>query len=249
MNTIDIRNALRKRYSDHRHYAVAEEVGITTGGGCRRLDMIVVDCFESTGFRLDGYEIKISTSDLRRELETPDKHIAFFDVLDYYSLVVPKGVVEPLMDIIPKTWGILIVEEDGTTRYRRKPLALADRTMYSPVPRGFLASIVRNIQTLQPSEIELREAYDKGFKDGKEKVEWQTRYERERLKEKAEKLDAYEKLQTRLGLWFKDQDKALDAFEAFQKLNIDFVIRELNDCEAQIARLKKVLANTQKEET
>ena len=83
MTSDDIRKALKNRYGDHRRFAVAEEVGLTTGGGCRRLDMIVLDCYSSNGFRIDGFEIKVIKTDIRRELEDPENHIAFFDVIDY----------------------------------------------------------------------------------------------------------------------------------------------------------------------
>lgn len=91
---------MRNRFSDHRRYAIAEEVGLTTGFSHRRLDMMVLDCYESNGFRIDGIEIKVSTGDLRRELQDPEKHIAFFDVIDYYTLATPAKVVEPLIDVI-----------------------------------------------------------------------------------------------------------------------------------------------------
>ena len=79
MTTEEVRAALRKKYADHERYAVAEEVGLTTGFSHRRIDFMVLDCYASNGFRVDGIEIKVSTSDLRRELEDPEKHVAFFD--------------------------------------------------------------------------------------------------------------------------------------------------------------------------
>lgn len=72
MTAGEVRAALRKKFNDNRRYAIAEEVGLTTGFSHRRLDMMVLDCYNSNGFRIDGFEIKISTSDLRRELEDPE---------------------------------------------------------------------------------------------------------------------------------------------------------------------------------
>lgn len=222
MTALEIRGALRKRYCDHRRYAIAEEVGLTTGFSHRRLDVMVLDCFASNGFRIDGFEIKISTSDLRRELEDPEKHIAFFDVIDYYTLVVPKGVAEPLMEIIPKKWGILVVNEDGSTKYKRKPLALEDR-VEKTVPRGFLASITRAIQGLQPSEQELRSEYERGLKEGEENEKRHRAYLTSRVEQKADELEEYEKLKTRFLIWGDNIDEIMDEFEAFRKLNIEQV--------------------------
>lgn len=240
MNAGEVRAAIRKRYGDQRRYAIAEEVGLTTGFSHRRLDMMVLDCYNSNGFRIDGFEIKISTSDLRRELEDPEKHIAFFDVIDYYTIAAPSGVTEPLMDIIPKRWGILIINEDGSTRYKRKPLALEDKTANSAVPRGFLASIVRSIQTLQPSAQELQEAFERGAKEGKEQAERHRGYMADRVKQEADKLEAYDKLTARFNIWGSSNeiDEILDEFEAFRAMNIDWV---KSDIEVTIKRLKKLL--------
>ena len=238
MNAGDVRAALRARYNDHRRYAIAEEVGLTTGYSHRRLDMMVLDCYNSNGFRIDGFEIKVSTSDLRRELEDPEKHVAFFDVIDYYTIAAPAGVTEPLADIIPKRWGILIINEDGSTRYKRKPLALEDKKADRAVPRGFLASIVRSIQGLQPSAQELRAEYERGLQEGKEQAERQRGYMADRVKQEADKLEAYDKLCARFSLYRDDEvEQVMDGFEAFRKLNIDWV---KSDIEGTIKRLNRL---------
>lgn len=228
MTAENIRSALRAKYNDHRRYAVAEEVGLSTGYSHRRLDMMVLDCYYSNGFRIDGFEIKVSTSDLRRELEDPEKHIAFFDVIDYYTLVVPKGVAEPLLEIIPKNWGILIVNEDGSTRYKRKPLALEDRKADKSIPRAFFASITRAIQGRQPSAQELLGEYERGLKDGKEEADRHRAYLSDRVAKEADKLEAYDKLCARFLLWGGNIDEIMDEFEAFRKLDINWLRQSIS---------------------
>lgn len=237
MTASTVREALRKRFNDAFRYAIAEEVGITTGGGCRRLDMIVMDCYHSNGFRIDGFEIKVSTSDLRRELEDPDKHWTFFEVLDYYTLAVPVGVAEPLMDSIPQKWGILIINEDGSTRYKRKPLALEDRKCTDKsVPRGFMASIMRAIQGQRPAAMELEKEYQRGHKDGQAAAERNSAWISERVKRDAEKLENYDKLCRRFDIWRNDNiDQVLNEFEAFRKLNVEWV---RNDIAGTIKKLE-----------
>lgn len=235
MKAEEVRSALRRKFNDSRRYAIAEEVGLTTGFSHRRLDMMVIDCYNSNGFRIDGFEIKVSTSDLRRELADPEKHIAFFDVIDYFTLAVPEGVCEPLMDVIPKKWGILIIYENGNTRYKRKPLALEDGKAERPIPRGFFASITRAIQGLQPSAQELREAYEKGLKEGEEKAERHRGYMADRVAKEAAKLEAYDKIAARLRIWGDNVDEIMDEFEAFRKLDTDWVKRNI---ESTITRLK-----------
>jgi len=230
ITAVDVRNALMRRFSDSRRYAIAEEVGITTGGGCRRLDMIVMDCYWSNNFRIDGFEIKISTSDLRRELEDPDKHVAFFEVLDYYTLACPAAVVNPLIDIIPKKWGILIINEDGTTRYKRKPLALFDDKMPDrKISRGFVASITRAIQGKQPSELELEAKYKAGLEEGRKRAEEHKGYMERMVQENAKKIEEYNVLERRFNLWsgHDDLEKILDDFEKFRKLDPYWLISQI----------------------
>lgn len=246
MTAADVRKALRKRYSDSRRYAIAEEVGLSTGYSHRRLDMMILDCYYSNGFRIDGIEIKVSTQDLRRELEDPEKHVAFFDVIDYYTLAVPHGVADPLMDIIPKNWGILIVEEDGVTRLKRKPLALQDKKADRPIPRAFFASVTRSIQGLQPSAQELQSEYERGLKEGREQEKRHRGYMEDRVAREAANLEAYDKLCSRFEIWRGDDiDKILDAFEAFRKLRTEWVVADIEGTIKRLDGLKKMLQGGQ----
>ena len=239
MNANEVRNAIRARYSDSRRYAIAEEVGLTTGFSHRRLDMMVLDCYYSNGFRIDGFEIKVSTADLRRELEDPEKHIAFFDVIDYYTLAAPSGVIDPLMDVIPKKWGILIVNDDGTTRVKRKALALEDRKADRSIPRGFFASVVRAIQSRQPSTEELQQAYDRGAREAKEKADRQQALMRDRVSREAEKLKAYDALQYRFRL-YGDVEKAMEEFEAFRKCDPDWLKASVRQTILRLEEVEKI---------
>lgn len=241
MNAEEVRKALRLKFNDSRRYAIAEEVGLTTGGSHRRLDMMVMDCYFSNGFRIDGIEIKVSTSDLRRELEDPEKHVAFFDVIDYYTLACPAGVVEPLIDVIPKKWGIMIISEDGKTRYKRRPLALEDKKADKAVPRGFFASVTRAIQQRQPSSQELRAAYERGAKEAEERFESRRKHARERVDREAEKLEAYDKLMVRFHIYGGDIDKIMDEFEAFRNMNIDWVKSSIDATIRHLANLSEKL--------
>lgn len=250
MTAYEVRAALYKRFEDHRRYAVAAEVGLTTGYSHRRLDMMVLDCYSSNGFRIDGFEIKVSTGDLRRELQDPEKHIAFFDIIDYYTLAVPAGVADPLMDIIPKKWGILIINEDGSTRYKRRPIALEDRKADRAVPRGFLASIVRSIQERQPAEQELQAKYDEGYEAGKKDEAQRQEYMRGRLAKSMEDLEAYDKLRARLNIWGggKDVEEAIAEFEAFRQLDIDWLRLKLTETITRLADLNAKLAGKENKE-
>lgn len=241
MTAEDVRTALRQKFGDSRRYAVAEEVGLTTGYSHRRLDMMILDCYSSNGFRIDGIEIKVSTSDLRRELADPEKHIAFFDVIDYYTIAAPTGVVEPLLDIIPKQWGILTVNENGTTRYRRRPLALVDAKVDRSVPRGFFAAVTRSIQQRQPAEQEIQAAYDRGQKETEERLQKNREYLRDKVAKSADKLKQYDKLMCRFRIYGDDVDAIMDEFERFRELEVDWVSRSIDTTIKELQDLRSKL--------
>lgn len=241
MNANEIRAALRARYSDARRYAIAEEVGLTTGYSPRRLDMIVLNCYESEVFRIDGIEIKTSKADLKRELENPSKHVAFFDVIDYYTLACPAGIAD--MNVIPPKWGVLQVYENGTTRYRRRPIALHDDKPQD-VPRGFLASITRAIQRREPATAELEAEYKRGIMDEQDRQAREKKIMRDRLEFEADKIKKYDELTQRLGLWGDDQDSAIYRFEQIQSLGLAWLIpslkRNIETMQEIVSKLEKV---------
>lgn len=224
MNAQEVYNAICQKFSDSRQYAIASEVGLTTGGSRRRIDVVIVNCYASNNFRIDGIEIKVSKADLRRELEDPDKHVAFFDMLDYYTLACPEGIAD--LSLLPPKWGLLVVSDDGRAYYRRKPLALHD-SVNCTVPRGFFAGYVRAIQQYSPSAKTLAAEYRRGVKDGKDEEKRHMRYQQERLSKDVERLERLDQLERRFKLWGSDYEKKLDEFERFRSANPDWAVTSI----------------------
>lgn len=235
MNAQEVCNAICQKFSDSRQYAIATEVGLTTGGSRRRIDMVIVNCYASNNFRIDGIEIKVSKADLRRELEDPDKHVAFFDLLDYYTLACPEGIAD--LSLLPPKWGLLVVSDDGRAYYRRKPLALHD-SVDRTVPRGFFAGYVRAIQQYSPSAKALAAEYDRGVKDGRDIEKRHMRYQQERLSRETERLERLDQLELRFKLWGDDCEKKLDEFERFRSANPDWAVKSIK---STISRLEDLL--------
>ena len=235
MNAQEVCNAICQKFSDSRQYAIATEVGLTTGGSRRRIDMVIVNCYASNNFRIDGIEIKVSKADLRRELEDPDKHVAFFDLLDYYTLACPEGIAD--LSLLPPKWGLLVVSDDGRAYYRRKPLALHD-SVDRTVPRGFFAGYVRAIQQYSPSAKTLAAEYRRGVKDGKDEEKRHMRYQQERLSKDVERLERLDQLERRFNLWGGDYEKKLDEFERFRSANPDWAVKSIK---STISRLEDLL--------
>lgn len=126
-------------------YVVLEEVAPSTGFGSRYADALVLSAWPSDHYALDGYEIKASRADLKRELADPRKYQALARFCDRWTLVVwDEAVIGDLK--LPADWGIVVVSntpDDDGERSLRTVRKAAKRTP-EPWPRPFVASLVRN---------------------------------------------------------------------------------------------------------
>lgn len=148
----DVLDALHRRYCRPvdtyrpQRYILAEHVPDRMWGGRanRIIDAIAIDCWRGTyasgsdssiGHGIEGFEVKISKSDLRRELADLTKSGRFTDGIDHlgpailteYTIVAPTKVVDGWRTLgIPAGWGVMALADDGTLRYLRKPTRLSD---------------------------------------------------------------------------------------------------------------------------
>ena len=164
----DILLHLNDMYSDTNQYVCAAEVSPRTGAWERRIDFLVMNCYDSEQLKIQGYEIKISKSDLKRELEDPDKHAVFFDAIDFYWLIAPKQVLDNI-DLIPPKWGVRAVWRDESgkivSRTVRKPTCLHDEQMFSrKIRKAFMASFCRAISKQSLTKAKLYEQ-QRGLED------------------------------------------------------------------------------------
>ena len=177
----DIYLLLHERFSDRNQWLCAREVGNCTGGGRRRLDFVAANCYYSEGFGIHAFEVKISKSDLRRELTTPDKHNLFFSEINYYSIVAPDYVLDnEYCALVPKNWGIYrAIDGKGlkpnSLKVYRKPLSLHDERERS-LSRGFAFELMRCMRSngefsdSKQKEEMLRAEHDRGFQEGRQSV-------------------------------------------------------------------------------
>lgn len=131
-------------YGRPQRHVIAEHVPDHPWRPRRTIDAIVVDTWpgtyvnaEAAGYGLHGIEVKVTRSDLRRELADLTKSGEFIDdtgrggeergILSHYSILAPTDVLKGWRDMgIPDTWGILALKDDGTIRAARKPTRLRD---------------------------------------------------------------------------------------------------------------------------
>lgn len=134
----DIRRALYARYREP-EWLLGFEVGNSTGGKCKRhADAVAINTYPSRGFTVRGFEIKISRSDLKHELDNADKAEAVAQYCNEWCLVVPKGLTEN-MDV-PHNWGIIELVGDRLIQKR------AAEYMPNKIDYGFMCAFIRGVQ-------------------------------------------------------------------------------------------------------
>lgn len=149
MNRIEsdaIYAALRERYCAP-EYALFFEVANGTGSNIRRYaDAMAMSLFPSRGLTMHGFEVKVSRSDWKRELDNPHKaEEGNFKYCDHWWIVTPPGIVQPGQ--LPPTWGHLELQsvgdlERGPSHKLRQKVA-APKLEARPMSRSFIAAFLR----------------------------------------------------------------------------------------------------------
>jgi hypothetical protein len=191
----DIYKLLMSKFSDERQWLCAGEVSNSTCGGLRRLDFVAVNCYESQGYGIHAFEIKISKSDLRRELEDPSKHNIFFDWVDTYSICAPDYVLDAeYKSLIPPKWGIYTLstrivkdekrgepKEERYLKTVRKPLNLHDDKDLE-IKRSFAMALLRAIRNQNAQRFYLEDIMKKEYERGLSDAVYGNTHELERYK-------------------------------------------------------------------
>lgn len=241
MKAGEVKDLLRDMHSDVSRWVTAEEVPVKTGGGNRRLDFVAMECWESRGHALWGFEVKVSKADLAREIRDPSKHTCFFECLDYYSIAVPEEIVD--VDAIPEAWGIAVVR-DNEIRWRRMPQPLHGDRLLEETPKSFVASFARRAVASSGGRDACRQAREQGIEAGKKKAFEEAEYKAKRLQES---LDAYETVFKELGLdplnarWADYERAVLEEYVAFRELSLSSVKRMIPNAIEQLKGLESLL--------
>lgn len=142
MTAGQVQDLLRSRYSPPA-YAYLEEVRNRTGYGRTEsyADGIAMSLWPSRGLTLDGFEIKVSRSDVLKELRSPEKSVPVQQYCDHWWLVLgDASLIQP--GELPATWGLMVVR--GTTQLRAVTPAPALKP--KPLDITFVASVLRNFE-------------------------------------------------------------------------------------------------------
>lgn len=105
----------------------------------RTADAIAMSLWPSRGLHLHGFEIKVSRSDLKRELAEPAKAEDIARFCHFWWIVAPAGMATP--EEIPTNWGLLEIDKEAVKVVK----AAVYREAQSP-DFVMLAAILRNVQ-------------------------------------------------------------------------------------------------------
>lgn len=247
----EIYKLLQKRFDDRMQWLCAGEVADKTGFGNRRLDFVAVNCYESNGCAVHAFEIKISKSDLRKELENPQKHNIFFENIDTYSIVAPDYVLDAeYKGMIPHKWGIYVVstrivkdeksgekKEERFIKVARKPIPFHDESDIT-MKRSFAISLLRALRNQNAERMCLNELLKEQYEKGRADAESGFNYHYKEMKRKLEEEEWKFQFVENLHLYTRQR-----ANEAYEKIVTMLRMHgEISYLERNIKRLEESLS-------
>lgn len=152
--------AMLNHYYDGRETLAFAELRIGTGYGKdaeQRIDYWVMEPIPSKRFRRIAYEIKVSRSDLRRELADPRKRRRALLLSNEFYFICPAGLIRP--DEVPPECGLAEVspiplqyqQAEGCPYGFRHTIAAPWRDGHPPTWQ-FLAAVTRRAARTQGND-------------------------------------------------------------------------------------------------
>jgi hypothetical protein len=148
--------ALRKRYSDTRQWALFEELRVGTGyrntwkgsghehnNPQQSIDAYALNMYAGKDFQAISFEIKVSRADFLREIAQPLKRAQAVALSNQFYFVAPKGMIKP--EEIPSDTGLMEVDENLNIRIKVQ----APIQQKEPPSWRFIASIARRVARLE----------------------------------------------------------------------------------------------------
>lgn len=152
--------ALRDRYPERSH-ALLEQVANGTGFRANRwADVVAMSLWPSRGLYFSGFEIKVSKSDFRREMDDPAKAEEIQSFCAEWWIVAPQGLLEA--HEMPPTWGLLEVTEKLTCKVTKAAPTLDAK----PVSMSFVAALLRRASDCNAACA--KREFNRGRKEGEE---------------------------------------------------------------------------------
>jgi hypothetical protein len=178
LRAFEIEQAVRKLYSKN-GFTVLSQVRNGTGfsKSPRTADMLAVSTWPSRGLYVEGFEIKSSAGDLRRELALPEKADDIARYCAYWWLAVPEGLTDN--EMIPPNWGVISVDA------KLKATVVTKATRMTPIPMDdlFVCSTLRNFAEGYTPLSEVQPLIERARKEERESAESMRNYRLKSLEE------------------------------------------------------------------
>lgn len=154
MTEADVFAALKARYGQEA--VLVSQVSNATGARkSRTIDAVAIGVWPSRGLYLHAIEIKVSRSDLRRELDHPEKADAIAACCDAFFIAAPFDPTEG----VPDAWGWYTVSAGSARKVRdAKPIEAA------PLGRSFVAALARQLVAQCSPDAVMAKAREEGAK-------------------------------------------------------------------------------------
>ena len=140
----DLKSLIVSQYSNDAHLVYTEvrsKSGYKGSTQVRYIDAMMLGVYPSHGFRISGFEVKISKSDLKKELDDGMKSTTFQRHCNEWWLVVSsEKIIKDL--VLPSTWGIMIPNSSCTKLViKKKPTYNKEPEQ---MPHSMYISLLRN---------------------------------------------------------------------------------------------------------
>jgi len=127
----------------------------------QRIDAWAINLYPSKKRERVAYEIKVSRSDFKREIERPEKRQAALLLSNRYYFAAPSGLISRTE--LPEECGLVEVLEDG----RRIFVVQAPYREIDPPPISLLASIARRGANAESDNQKLRKELSGLYQSGR----------------------------------------------------------------------------------
>lgn len=214
MKTAHIQAALKAAYKSS-EYALMWEVGDATGSRVsRHADAVAMNLWPSRGLLIEGFEIKVSRSDWRRELDNPAKSAAVQQYCDRWWVVAPTGIIQ--LHEVPALWGVKEVTEKGVVKTVKAAPDLDSVIPKNSPVRSFVAAMLRRSSDEHAGMIEeiVKEKLTKLRESDESRIEREV----ERRSRAATNAEKVKELMASLGLFRLDDSYAVKDFVDTYKL-------------------------------
>jgi hypothetical protein len=185
------------------NYAFFREVGDATGSVQRRwADGLAVSLWPSRGLTIEGFEVKASRADWKKELSDASKAERICRYCDHWWVVVGDAAIVKDGEL-PPTWGLLVPHGNGL-----KCQVKAPKLKPVPLNREFVAALARRASEQSVDQATVDAAYKEGAAAGRaERLPRRGSNEaiEQTLVKINEKIDRFQKA---TGLWIDGGDDA-----------------------------------------